>query len=839
MKKILLFQEHFMPIKSICKNEVKFLFFIFLNADVSSNNSLFVLPLHKKILFYLGLIMLVQFPVSIVSAQYYQLSYTEPAKLWVEALPVGNGKLGAMIYGGTAKETIQFNEQTLWTGQPHDYTHTGASKYLNEIRNLLWAGKQNEAQNLAGKEFMSLPLGQQAYQPFGDIILTFPGHENAVNYTRNLSLDNAISSVSYQVNGVTFMRQVFASYPDNAIFVSITASKPQSLNFSVSLNCLHTIHTIITSANQLILKGKANNYPNDHYEKQDGYRYPLSEVKFESRLLIENVDGKLINSDTSIQIQNATSVILKLVAATNFVNYKDISADPAQRCDAYQKNIFSEDFKTAQAKHISDYQSLYNRTTIDLGKSEIANRPTNERLKTYKEDKDPALVALLYQYGRYLLISSSRPGTQPANLQGIWNDKLAPPWDSKYTTNINTEMNYWLAEMTNLSECTQPLFSMLKDLSVTGAEVAKEQYNLGGWIFHHNTDIWRGAAPINASNHGIWMGGAGWLCEHLWWHYEYTGDKNFLATNAYPIMKSAAEFYAGFLVPDPKHPEWLVSGPSNSPENGGLVMGPTMDHQIIRNLFANTIEAASLLNVDPEFTAMLKIKMAKIAPNQIGRYGQLQEWLEDIDDPKSEHRHVSNLWGLHPGNEISPLTTPELAEACKVVLRHRGDEGTGWSRAWKINFWARLLDGDHSYLILNNLIVPSITEGVNMSEGGGLYPNLFDAHPPFQIDGNFGATSGITEMLLQTHLRNKKGEYFLDILPALPTKLSNGNITGLVARGGFEVSIEWKNSLLVAVNIKSKIGSNANLRYKGKVISFTTLTGKNYNFKLSDFTKTL
>ena len=390
--------------------------------------------------------------------------------------------------------------------------------------------------------------------------------------------------------------------------------------------------------------------------------------------------------------------------------------------------------------------------------------------------------------------------------------------------------------MTNLSECTQPLFEMLKDLSVTGQNVAKEHYNQKGWILHHNTDIWRGAAPINASNHGVWMGGSGWMCEHLWWHYEYTGDKKFLSETAYPIMKGAAEFYAGFLVPDPKHPEWLVSGPSNSPENGGLVMGPTMDHQIIRNLFANTIEAAKLLGVDAQFSAMLQEKMAKIAPNQIGKYGQLQEWVEDKDDPYSQHRHVSHLWGLHPGNEISPLTTPELAEACKVVLQHRGDEGTGWSRAWKINFWARLLDGDHAYLILNNLILPSFTpDAVNMNEGGGLYPNLFDAHPPFQIDGNFGATSGITEMLLQTHLRDKNGDYFLDILPALPTKLANGKVTGLVARGGFEVSIEWKNSSLVSLQIISKNGNNLNVRYKGKIVTLSSQKGKVYKFTPANF----
>jgi alpha-L-fucosidase 2 len=774
------------------------------------------------------LVFVIQVVFSNLSAQQYKLWYDKPAQRWTEALPIGNGRLGAMIYGGTEKETIQFNEETVWSGQPHDYAHKGAYQFLDSIRNLLWAGKQKEAHSLGDKEFMSQPLGQQCYQPFGDVLLNFPGHATATNFYRDLTLSNALSSVSYEVAGVKYKREVFASFPDQAIFIKITADKPKSLSFSVSMACPHKQNTITANGNQLVLKGKSNNYYSTSY--------PESKITFESRLLVQNEGGKLTINQNSINVEQATSVVLKLVAATNFVNYKDISANPSARCDAYQQKVTGENYEIARAKHIADYQKLYNRTTIDLGKSELSNRPTNIRLNTYKDDKDPNLVSILYQYGRYLLISSSRPGTQPANLQGIWNDKLFPPWDSKYTTNINTEMNYWLAEMTNLSECTQPLFEMLKDLSVTGQNVAKEHYNQKGWVLHHNTDIWRGAAPINASNHGIWMGGSGWLCEHLWWHYEYTGDKKFLSQTAYPVMKGAAEFYAGFLVPDPKHPEWLVSGPSNSPENGGLVMGPTMDHQIIRNLFANTIDAAKILGVDTKFSSMLKEKMAKIAPNQIGKYGQLQEWVEDKDDPKSQHRHVSHLWGLHPGNEISPLTTPELAEACRVTLKHRGDEGTGWSRAWKINFWARLLDGDHAYLILNNLILPSLTpDAVNMNEGGGLYPNLFDAHPPFQIDGNFGATSGITEMLLQTHLRDKNGDYFLDILPALPTKLADGKVTGLIARGGFGVSIEWKNGSLVALQVVSKNGNKLNVRYKGKVVTQKTEKAKVYKFTSVNF----
>jgi alpha-L-fucosidase 2 len=412
---------------------------------------------------------------------------------------------------------------------------------------------------------------------------------------------------------------------------------------------------------------------------------------------------------------------------------------------------------------------------------------------------------------------------------------MAPPWDSKYTININTEMNYWPAEITNLSECTEPLLKMVAELSETGKNVAREHYNMEGWVVHHNTDIWRGAAPINNANHGIWIVGGAWLCQHLWWHYQFTGDKEYLKNKAYPILKEASRFFSQYLIPDPKNPEWLVSGPSNSPEIGGLVMAPTMDHQIIRNLFANTIEAAEVLGVDTDFVKILKEKRAKIAPNQIGQHGQLQEWLEDKDDPKNEHRHVSHLWGLHPGDEIHPLITPELADACKVTLSHRGDGGAGWSRAWKINFWARLLDGDHAFLLLKNLIVPSAIYDRYTPEGGGLYMNLFDACPPFQIDGNFGATSGITEMLLQSHLRDNNGDFYQDILPALPSGLSTGKISGIKGRGGFEFSISWESGKLVKVEVKSLLGNNLNLRYSGKLINQKTNSGETYSFQLEDF----
>ena len=753
------------------------------------------------------------------------LWYDEPASEWVEALPVGNGRLGAMIYGRTSEEIIQFNESTLWTGQPHDYSHQDAHEVLDELRKLLWDGKQDEAHKLANEKFMSKPLGQLSYQPFGDILINFPGHDSIGDYKRRLDLDEAISTVSYSVQGVEYTREVFVSHPDQAIFVKIESSEKGKLEFSVELQSPHQQHDIQVHENQVILTGKADEYK----QTRGDQAYPESEVRFEARLRVINEDGNLNSGQNKIEISGASSVTLQLVGATNFVNYQDISADPTAGCTDYLSAIDKRSYDQIKSDHKADHQQLFNRVSIDLGDSTISGRTTDQRLATFKEDEDPSMVALLYQYGRYLLIASSRPGTQPANLQGIWNDRLTPSWDSKYTININTEMNYWLAEMTNLSELATPLHQMVKDLSMTGQQVAKEHYNQGGWVAHHNTDLWRGAAPINNANHGIWVTGGAWLSQHLWWHYEYNGDQEFLENFTYPILKSASEFFADYLVPDPNRPEWLVSGPSNSPEIGGLVMAPTMDHQIIRNLFANTIEAAGILGIDEEFAKMLEEKRSKIAPNQIGQHGQLQEWLVDADDPENEHRHVSHLWGLHPGNEIHPLTTPELAEACRVTLSHRGDGGTGWSRAWKINFWARLLDGDHAFLMLRNLMVPSkIMDEGKVRDRGGLYNNLFDAHPPFQIDGNFGATSGITEMLLQSHLRDEEGNYYQDLLPALPSTLPDGSISGIKGKGGFEFSIRWAGGKLAECKVKSLLGNTLLVRYQGKKVKMETEAGGEY-----------
>ena len=650
------------------------------------------------------------------------------------------------------------------------------------------------------------PVGayQASYQPFGDLNLKFTNTEGSVNYKRELDISNAVASTSYSVNDIIYKREYFVSQPDQVLAINLTASKRSSISFEISLSSPHKNFTVKKiNGNTIALSVQVKN------GALRGVSY--LEVKANGGV-INNDNGKLI-------IEHADEATVFLTAGTNYKNYKDVSSDPSLPCINALKSIKSKTYQQVKTAHIKEYQQYFNTFSINLGKSENEALPTDQRLEKFATSNDPTFVALYLQYGRYLLISSSRPGTRPANLQGIWNDLLNPPWGSKYTTNINAEMNYWPAENLNLSPMHEPLFKMIEELSQAGKKTAKDHYNAPGWVLHHNTDLWRGTAPINAANHGIWVTGGAWLCQHLWEHYLYTQDKIFLQSKAYPIMKEAALFFNSYLIKDPTT-GYLISTPSNSPEQGGLVAGPTMDHQIIRDLFNNVIAASELLKTDPALRQTLKQKVKLIAPNKIGKHGQLQEWMQDVDDTENKHRHISHLWGMYPGNEINWETTPALMNAAKQSLLYRGDEATGWSLGWKINCWARFKDAEHTFRMIKMLMSPA-------KGGAGSYPNLFDAHPPFQIDGNFGGAAGIGEMLLQSHTK------FIDILPALPLALTNGEVKGICARGGFVFDIKWGDGKLQELTVSSKAGLPLQLRYNNKVVKIATAKNKVYKFDAS------
>jgi alpha-L-fucosidase 2 len=906
-----------------------------------------------------------------------KLWYNKPAEKWTDALPIGNGRLGAMVYGGINVDHIQFNEQTLWSGGPRKYQRDGAASYLPQIRNLLFEGKQAQAEALAEKHFMGmksdevtypaafavwlkkvisdnglaleddskwatmkiptvngwevagltgvdgavwfrnsfeLPAGWKGknliinlgkirdkdityingikvgsldsmnlgrkytisasilkegkndvavqvvnpydkgglvgpkadqrpyvvypegddpkngialtpewkykvqdanppafpayeadYQPFGDLYITTDSKNAITDYKRSLDLKTAIANVKYVQDGVSFTREYLASAPDNVIAIHLTANKPGKINIDAGLSSSQRVlemRQIDKDIYRLTIQVK--------HGVLRGVAYLYAHVKNGKVIMLENAD---------IVIRHADEATLYLVAATSFKNYHDVSGNPDAICKQRLQQVKTKTYAAIKTAHIGDYQKYFNTFSVDLGAGN--NLPTDERIKQYSVTSDPGLLSLYMQYARYLMISCSRPNSPlPANLQGIWNDQLTPPWGSKFTTNINLQMNYWPVDELNLADCGKPLYKMISELSVAGKATAKIHYDAPGWVLHHNTDIWLGTAPINASNHGIWQSGGAWLCHNLYEHYLFTQDKAFLQ-NAYPEMKGAAEFFVSTLVKDPKT-GYLISTPSNSPEHGGLVAGPTMDRQIIRDLFKNCIAASKTLGIDAGFRKILEEKYKLIAPNQIGKYGQLQEWMEDKDDTADTHRHVSHLWGVYPGTDITWDASPAMMHAAEKSFKYRGDDGTGWSLAWKVNLMARFKEGDHAMLLVNKLL--SVAENGSAKERGGVYHNLFDAHPPFQIDGNFGGAAGIAEMLLQSQ------QGYIELLPALPSALPNGEIKGIGARGGFVLNMKWRDGKLQHLEITSKAGGTCELKYAGLSTQFKTVKGKTYVF---------